>query len=148
MNTDRANHRDVECGQPRQFPTQAGTPAGKAEASLYELIGGAPVVAAAVEELYLRALANPRLAAYFAQTSIVQLKEHQRVFLTWLVGGPVDAAGYSLRAAHAGLGITNADFDRIVQHLIDSLTHIKIDAALVERIIAEVGPLRSEVVED
>jgi hemoglobin len=148
MSTDRANHRDVECGQPRQFPTQAGTPARKTGASLYESIGGAPVVAAAVEELYLRALANPRLAAYFAQTSIVQLKEHQRVFLTWLLDGPVDAAGYSLRAAHAGLGITNADFDRLVQHLSDSLTHMRIDAAVAERIVAEVESLRADVVED
>ena len=106
------------------------------------------VVAAAVEELYLRALANPRLAAYFAQTSIVQLKEHKRVFLTWLLYGPVDAAGYSLRAAHAGLGITNADFDRLVQHLSDSLTHMRIDAAVAERIVAEVESLRADVVED
>jgi hemoglobin len=147
MSTDRANHRDVECGQPRQFPTQAGTPARKAEASLYESIGGAPVVAAAVEELYLRALANPRLAAYFAHASVAQLKEHQRVFLTWLVGGPADAAGYSLRAAHAGLGITNADFDRIVQHLIDTLTNLGVAPPLMERLIAKVAELRAEVTE-
>jgi hemoglobin len=147
MCTDRASFRDFESVQPMQIPTEAGTPAREAEASLYESIGGAPVVAAAVEELYLRALANPRLAAYFAHASVAQLKEHQRVFLTWLLGGRDNASEYSLRAAHAGLGITNADFDRIVQHLSDTLTNLGVAPPLMERLIAKVAELRAEVTE-
>jgi hemoglobin len=146
MSTDEMGQQRSQGVQPARLATRVDVAAEEPAASLYDMVGGAAVVTAAVEELYQRALANPNLAAHFAHASVTQLKEHQRVFLTWLLGGPDDASGYSLREAHTGRGITDADFDRIVQHLVDTLTNLGVAPPLVERIIAVVEVQRAEIV--
>lgn len=117
------------------------------EGSLYEALGGAVVIAALVDDLYRRALANAKLAAHFAHAPLEQIKVHQRALLTHLLDGPSDTTGYALHAAHAGRGITDADFDRIVHHLIDSLTALDLSPDLVDQVIAAVAPLRPQIVE-
>jgi hemoglobin len=116
------------------------------DASLYEAIGGEPLVAKAVDEFYLRVFANPKLAAFFAHTTLDELKNHQRAFLTLLLRGPNHYTGRSMHEAHAGRGIADADFDRMVHHLADTFRTIGVDESLIRRILAEVEPLRAEIV--
>lgn len=56
--------------------------------TIYEDIGGAAAVSAAVDEFYDRVLADPSLAPYFADLSIPKLKGHQRAFIAVAIGGP------------------------------------------------------------
>ena len=115
-------------------------------ANLYEAIGGEPVLARAVDEFYLRVLANPKLAAFFAHTTLDELKKHQRAFLTLLLHGPRHYDGRLMHEAHAGRGITNADFDRMIWHLTDTFAGIGVAEEHVSRIVAEVETLRGEIV--
>lgn len=86
------------------------------QASLYTAVGGEAGIAALVDELYAHVLANPRLAAFFAHTSLDELKLHQRDFLAFASHGPAGYTGRRLDEAHVGRGIADADFDRMVQH--------------------------------
>jgi hemoglobin len=115
-------------------------------ASLYQSLGGAPAIAASVDIFYERVLADPALAPAFAGIPIDRLKHHQRAFLTRALGGPAYYAGRDMRAAHAGLAITNEHFDRVAQHLTDTLTGLGVDAVLVAQVIAGVATLRAEIV--
>jgi hemoglobin len=85
--------------------------------TLYEKIGGAPVLTAAVGVFYARVSADPDLAPWFADVDIERLKAHQRAFLAVALGGPDTFTGRSMPAAHAGLGITVEAFDRVLEHL-------------------------------
>ncbi len=114
--------------------------------SLYEAIGGEPMLTKAVDEFYLRMLANPKLAAFFAHTTLDELKKHQHAFLTLLLRGPEHYMGRSMHEAHAGRGITDADFDRMLHHLADTFRNIGVGESLIRRIVAEVEPLRAEIV--
>jgi len=116
------------------------------EATLYEAIGGEAVVGAVVDQFYLRVLGNARLAAYFAETGIDGLRAHQRDFLTMLLHGPGHYRGRPLREAHAGRGITDADFDRICRHLEDAFRAAGVAEPLIARALAEVTPLRAQIV--
>jgi hemoglobin len=114
--------------------------------SLFQSIGGAPAIAAAVEIFYERVLADPAVAPAFAGIPLARLKHHQRAFLTRALGGPAYYAGRDMRAAHAGLAITDEHFDRVAQHLTDTLTGLGVDAAIVAQVVAGIAPLRAVIV--
>jgi hemoglobin len=71
-------------------------------ASIYEQIGGAPAVAAAVDDLYGRILGDDRLSGYFADTDMPRQKRHLRAFMAAALGGTQLYAGAICRARTAG----------------------------------------------
>jgi hemoglobin len=89
--------------------------------SHYDRLGGAEAIRAAVDKLYLRILRDDRLAPYFSGVDVARVKRHQVLLLCALLGGPQTYDGRSLYEAHRGLGITPADYDRVVDHLEDVL---------------------------
>ncbi len=114
--------------------------------SIYDSIGGAPAVHAAVDDFYARVLADPRLAPFFAGTDLFRLKTHQRSFIAAAIGGSEIYAGRDMAAAHAGLDITNPDFDAVVGHLVDTLTGLGVPAETIGQIGAALAPLRGDIV--
>jgi hemoglobin len=48
--------------------------------------------------------------------------------------------------AHAGLGITDAAFDRVVDHLVATLQEAQVPPAEIAEVGAALGPLREHIV--
>jgi hemoglobin len=114
--------------------------------SIYDTIGGADAVHAAVDGFYERVLADPGLAPYFTQTDMRKLKAHQRSFIAAAIGGPEVFAGRDMATAHAGLGITDAQFDAVVSHLVDTLASLSVPPDVIAQVGAVLAPLRGAVV--
>jgi hemoglobin len=114
--------------------------------TIYDSIGGAPAVAAAVDDFYARVLADPTLAPYFVDADVSQVKRHQRAFIAAAIGGSEIYAGRDMAAAHAGLHITDADFDSVVGHLVDTLTGLGVPADTIAQIGGALAPLRGDIV--
>jgi hemoglobin len=114
--------------------------------SIYDSIGGAGAVRAAVDDFYARLLADPGLAPFFAQTDLPRLKAHQRSFIAAAIGGPEIFTGRDMAAAHAGLGITDAQFDAVVAHLVETLAGLGVPVEVIGQIGAVLTPLRASVV--
>jgi hemoglobin len=114
--------------------------------SIYDSIGGAPAVAAAVDDFYLRVLGDPRLAPFFSDVDMTKLKAHQRGFIAAAIGGSHIYAGRDMATAHAGLDITDADFDAVVTHLVDTLTGLGVPAETISEIGSALAPLRADIV--
>jgi hemoglobin len=51
-----------------------------------------------------------------------------------------------MASAHAGLGISDADFDAVVGHLVDTLGGLGVDEETIARIGAVLLPLRADIV--
>ena len=115
-------------------------------ASIYDQIGGTAAVSAAVEELYRRVLGDTSLAPFFAGIDMVGQKHHMRAFLATALGGTHVYEGRDMATAHAGLGITDQDFDRVTGHLAGALHTLGVPADQVEVILARVAPLRADIV--
>ena len=115
--------------------------------TLYEAIGGQPAVMAAVDGFYQRVLADPMLARYFEHVPLQRLRGHQAAFFAMALKGPDNYRGRSMREAHAGMGIIDAEFDRVAMHLIDTLAELGVPQPLIEQIVGQVAPLRAEIVE-
>jgi hemoglobin len=115
--------------------------------SIYEAIGGEPAVGAAVDRFYERVWNDPDLVGWFATADPDRLKAHQRAFIATALGGPAHYAGRSMAEAHRGRAITDAAFDRVVEHLADALAELDVPVATIGEIAAALAPLRSDVVE-
>lgn len=114
--------------------------------SIYDSIGGAPAVAAAVDDFYTRVLADPTLTHFFDDVDMSRLKAHQRGFIAAAIGGPEIFAGRKMAAAHAGLAITDTDFDAVVTHLVATLTGLGVPDETIDQIGGTLAPLRSQIV--
>ena len=115
--------------------------------SVYEQVGGAEALRTAVTMFYDRVVADPELATFFQHTELSRLRGHQQAFLVSALGGPDYYSGRNLRAAHEGLGVDDAAFDRIVNHLRASLDAVGVDSGVVQQVLAQVEAQRGSVVE-
>jgi hemoglobin len=117
-----------------------------ARPTVFDAIGGSAAVAAAVDVLYGRLLADPQLNHYFEGIDVRKLASHMRAFLTAALGGPELYQGRDMRSAHAQLGITSADWDATVGHVVGSLESLNVPADLIGQIGATLTPLKGSIV--
>ena len=107
----------------------------------YAAIGGASAIREVVDRFYARVLADPDLAGYFERVDLAQLRRHQALLLTEVLGGPAGYRGRDLAAAHAGLSITQTHFAKVGGHLAGALG----EAGADQRVVAAVGARLAEV---
>ena len=114
--------------------------------SLYEQLGGLDVIATVVEDFYDRILADRTLGYLFDGKDLAALRRHQTRFISYALGGPNQYAGRTIRKAHAGLGITTAQFATVAGHLSASLEAFGVSEDIVDKIIAHVAQLQDDVI--
>jgi hemoglobin len=120
------------------------TTSGESFMSLYERIGGAPAVKAAVDIFYAKVLADPRVAAFFDGVDMANQAGKQRAFLVMAFGGPNAYTGADMRRGHAHLvsrGLNDGHFDAVVETLAATLAELgvaPVDIAQVEAIAESV----------
>lgn len=114
--------------------------------SIYESIGGAEAVAAAVDNFYDRVLDDPGLAPYFEDYDVREIKRHQRSFLTAALGGAELYEGRDMATAHQHLGVTGEHFDKVVVHLAATLGELGVPDDTVDAIGGKLAPLKPEIV--
>lgn len=116
------------------------------KASIYERIGGAPAVAAAVDLFYKKQLEDTRVKGFFQHIDLEKLKAHQRDFLTKVFGGPDNYKGRNMLDSHKNLYITEWHFDAVKQNLMDTLEELKVPKDLIAEIDPIVESTRKEIV--
>ena len=69
-----------------------------------------------------------------------------RYQLCMATGGPCIYTGRTMRASHAGLGITEDDWNTAVAHLVASLNKFKVGAKEQEELLAALGGMKKDIV--
>ena len=116
-------------------------------ATIYREAGGDSGLEAAVTLLYSRVLADPELAGYFVHVDLRRLALHQRAFLALAFGGPDAYTGRPLEEAHRSLGVTDAHFDLMVEHLATTLGDLGLAAPEVKVVRARIEEMRPAIVQ-
>jgi hemoglobin len=114
--------------------------------TLYDRVGGALAVEAAVRGMYDRILADPELAPFFARTNMEHLVRRQSAFVGSALGGPEVYTGRDMVAAHRRHAIGHHHFDLVAGHLSASLASLDVPADLADAILAVVDSVRPQVV--
>lgn len=100
-------------------------------ASLYQRLGGAEGVAAAVDEAVDRHAANPTLAARFHGQDLPSLKVLGVDFLSASAGGP----RRELPPQYAGMSFSADELRAVAGDLVDALSGHGLDAAAVREVV-------------
>jgi hemoglobin len=115
--------------------------------TLFERLGGAPAMEAAVDIFYRKVLADERINRFFEDVDMDRQAAKQKAFLTMVTGGPAHYTGQDMRRGHAHLvaqGLNDSHFDAVVELLAGTLVELGATAAD----IAEVGALANSVRDD
>jgi hemoglobin len=116
------------------------------DASLYERLGGREGIEAITEAMLVRSADDARIRDDFAEADIVHLHAMLSEHLCSLAGGPCTYSGRDMKAAHAGLGITEADFNALVENLVDAMTERGVPISAQNELLAILAPMRGEVI--
>lgn len=106
--------------------------ASRAHESIYHQIGGDRALNAAVDLFYEKVLADDRIKQFFDGTDMPRLRETQKQFLKYALGGPILYSGKEMREAHRHLDLTEEHFDAVQQHFGDTLRELNIADELIE----------------
>lgn len=116
--------------------------------TLYERIGGAPAVKAAVEIFYGKVLADERIAHFFEGVDMANQSAKQRAFLIMAFGGPNAYTGADMRRGHAHLverGLNDSHFDAVVENLAATLTELGVGMDDIGAVAAIAESVRDDV---
>ena len=116
--------------------------------TLYERIGGAASVDAAVDVFYRKVLGDSSVSHYFDSTDMDEQRAKQKAFLSWVFGGPEEYKGKDLREAHADLvknGLNDAHFDAVAGHLAATLNDLGVPEDLAGEVMTLAVSTRDQV---
>lgn len=113
--------------------------------SIYERIGGAPVIDELIEAFYVRVLADPLLAPFFHDSPLDRLRSMQKEFFCMALGGPVSYSGKSLAHAHHGRGVKPEHFAHFVRHLVETLKDIGVSDKDADHVIEHINTFANEI---
>jgi hemoglobin len=115
--------------------------------SLYERLGGKPAITAVVEDFVGRVATDDRINGKFANTDIPRLKMLLIEQICQASGGPCSYTGRSMKATHAGMGVSKADFDALVGDLVATLNKFKVPEREKNELLRALAPMKKDIVE-
>jgi len=150
--------------------TSPAAPTGKTNSKppLFQRIGGAAGINAIVDDFVTRALADPRVnwerkgvesggllgvhkkSMYWNPTgeNVNALKQHLAQFMTLATGGEPKYEGKEMKEAHAGMKITNAEFDASIGDLKATLDKLGVATEEQKELLSVIESVRPQVVEE
>jgi len=118
--------------------------------SLYKRLGGYDAIAAVVDDFVPRLATDPQLARFFAgasKDSQMRIRQHVVDLICNATGGPCLYIGRPMKTAHVGLGISDAEWDVSLKHLVATLDKFKVAKAEKDDLLAVVSTLKPDIVE-
>lgn len=131
------------CGETTGTTTMA---AATPQLSLYERLGGKPAIIAVVDDFIGNVAADARINGRFAGADIPRLKASLVDQICEAAGGPCTYTGPDMRTAHAGMGITDGEFDALVEDLVRSLDRFAVPARERDELLGALGGMRGDIV--
>ena len=115
------------------------------QTSLYSQLGGNKGVSAIVDGLLNRISTDERIVHHFQATDIALFRQSLIDHLCQVTDGGCTYAGETMANSHQGLGITEADFDVLVGHLIESMKAQGIPTGTRNALLKRLAPMYSDI---
>lgn len=118
--------------------------------SLYARLGGYDAIAAVTDDFVGRLAADPQLTKFFVGHSTDSIHRIRQLVVDQLcaaTGGPCFYIGRDMKTSHKGLGISEADWQVAVKHLVASLDKFKVGETEKNEVLGALTKLKSDIVE-
>ena len=118
--------------------------------SLYERLGGYEAISAVANDFAEKLFIDPEVGSFFkgmgtdTRKSFIQKNIN---LLCNVTGGPCKVISRDAKTVHAGLGITEAEFNIVENHLVDTLDKFKVPAKEKQEVLAIIATLKPDIVE-
>jgi hemoglobin len=121
--------------------------------TLYTRLGGIEAIAVVVDDFLANVVAdneiNSRFEATVSDTYRTQLLRANLIDQICAgAGGPCSYKGKTMKAAHEGMGITEAEFNALVGDLVKALDDNGVPTAEKNELLGVLGPMKTDIVED
>lgn len=113
--------------------------------SLYDELGGAAAIDAAVDIFYRKVLADDRVSEFFDTVDMEGQHAKQKAFLTVALGGPNNYTGKDMREAHKHMNLSEGHFNAVAEDLIATLEELDVPQARIDEVIAVVATTKNDV---
>jgi hemoglobin len=115
--------------------------------SLYDRLGGQAAVSAVVDEFAGIVLKDERINKKFARSDANRLVTNLKAFVCSATGGPCKYEGKSMPESHKNMGVTEGEFNALVEDLVKALDKFNVPAAEKNELLGALGPLKGQIVE-
>jgi hemoglobin len=120
------------------------------EQSLYKRLGGYDAIAAVTDDFIGRMAGDKALSRFFVGHSKESLGHIRQLVVDQLcaaTGGPCIYIGRDMKSSHQGMGITEADWNAAVVHLVATLDKFKVPERERKEVLGAVSGLKNDIVE-
>lgn len=116
--------------------------------SLYDELGGAAAIDAAVDIFYRKVLSDDRISRFFEGVDMERQAAKQKAFLTMVFGGPSHYTGKDMRDGHArlvGMGLDDSHVDAVIENLGATLQELGVGGDKIAQVAAIANSVRDDV---
>lgn len=113
---------------------------------LFEAFGGVDGISRIVDDMVERSVADPRIADIFRASDLVRLRRTLKEQFCYLLGGPCYYTGRTMRDSHVDHGITNAEFNALVENLQLAMDAEGVPFRAQNRLLALLAPMQRDIV--
>jgi hemoglobin len=118
----------------------------QAEATLYEQIGGEPVLRKTVEEFMIIMEKDDRINFAFGNTDITKFKQLLFEQLCNITGGPCAYTGRTMKESHEKLDVDNAMFNALAEDVYLAFDRAGVPYRLQNKVMAIFAPMQRDIV--
>ena len=115
------------------------------EENLYLALGGEQAIAVIVENFILEIAGDERIIDHFEVSNVQRFRVMMNQHLCMVADGPCEYTGDSMIDTHAGMGVTEGDFNAIVENMMAAMNKAGIPLGPQNRLLARLATFRGEI---
>lgn len=114
--------------------------------ALYQSLGERAGISAIVENMLYQIVDDPRLTEDFKGIDVARFHRQLTDQICHLSGGPCSYTGRSMEETHAGMGVTETQFNAVADHLVTAMEANDVPTGAQNRLLARLVPLHDQIV--
>ena len=141
----------VACAKRDEAPLTDSSGSAATARTLYDRLGGTTAIASVVDGFVANVAADTRINKFFTRVAsdTAAMREFKQKLVDQVcqgTGGPCTYTGKDMKTAHQGMGLSNADFDALVEDLVKALDAAGVQQAEKDELLGILGPMRTDIV--
>lgn len=139
------------CQRSEQSATDTAATAATADTAvartLYDRLGGKDAITAVVDSFVAIVAKDVRINKKFARSDVARVKSMLVDQVCSATGGPCTYSGRSMKEAHRNMGVTDGEFDALVEDLVASLNAYSVPKPEQDELLSALGTMKGDIVE-